>query len=90
MAIFAFKGLSKRGKCFFAWAAVAGVLAVVFLALLFLKPHFSKMVDNLVHDEVKFTSANSDVWAEFPGKNNIIIVNNITFLHHRNLGDGRP
>lgn len=63
-------------------------LSIIFLVMLFLKPHFSTMVDNLVHDEVKFTSENSDVWAEFPGKNNIIIVNNITFLHHRNLNEG--
>lgn len=86
--MFGLKNLSKAGKCFFIWSAVALILTIIFLVMLFLKPHFSTLVDNLVHDEVKFTADNSDVWGEFPGKNDIIIVNNITFLHHRNLNEG--
>lgn len=80
-----YRNLSKKGKGFLISAICVFALTVVFLAFLFLKPHFSKMIDNMVQKEVQFTNDNADVWAEFPGKNDIIIVNNITFLHHRNL-----
>jgi riboflavin transporter FmnP len=80
------KTMSKRAKGYLIAAIVLTVLAIIFLVLLCLKPHFETMVDNLVHKEVQFTDDNADVWAEFPGKNDIIIVNNITFLNHRNMG----
>ena len=84
-----FKNLTKRSKCYLITSICIFVIVIIFFAFLFLKPHFSKMVDNIVKSEVQFTKDNADVWAEFPGKNDIIIVNNITFLHHRNLNEGK-
>lgn len=78
----------KLNKIYLSITVVVAFFFLVFFVFLFLKGSFSTMVTNMVIKEAHFTDDNADVWAEFPGKNNIIIVNNITFLNHRNIGTG--
>lgn len=79
----------KYRKAYLIMSIILGTLTVIMLVFLFLKPTFNKMVTSIVKSQAHFQDNNVDVWGTFPGKNDIIIVNNITFFNHKEIDSSK-
>lgn len=75
------KILSRRAKGLLISIVILFILVLASFIFLFLKSNFISVANNKIEKEVIFTSENADVWGKFPGKNNVDIINNLTFLH---------
>lgn len=79
----------KYRKAYLITSIIFGSLTVIMLIFLFLKPSFKKMVASTIRSQAHFQDNNVDVWGTFPGKNDIIIVNNITFFNHKEIDSSK-
>ena len=72
----------KKRKTYLISTIILGLITLILFIFIFLKGPFNTLVKSIVVAQVGFEKDNVDVWGTFPGKNDIIIVNNITFFNH--------